>query len=87
MVRARRRDNTTLPSYGQGANEVCALSMAGIGHVFTITRVAEILGEDEDWLHEICSEMDPEDGRLSERYACPVCSLANIPSRSESCHS
>jgi hypothetical protein len=24
-----------------------------------------MLGEDEDWLHEICSEMDPEDGRLT----------------------
>jgi len=24
--------------------------MAGIGHVFTISRVAEMLG-DEDWLH------------------------------------
>ena len=38
--------------------------MAAIGHVFTITRVAEMLGEDEDWLHDICIEMDPEDGRL-----------------------
>ena len=38
--------------------------MAGIGHVFTITRVAETLGEDEDWLQDICIEMDPEDGRL-----------------------
>ena len=38
--------------------------MAGIGHVFTITRVAEMLGEDENWLHDICIEMDPEDGRL-----------------------
>ena len=39
--------------------------MAGISYVFTITRVAEMLGEDEDWLHEICTEMDPEDGRLT----------------------
>ena len=38
--------------------------MAGISHVFTISRVAEMLGEDEDWLHDICIEMDPEDGRL-----------------------
>ena len=38
--------------------------MAGIGHVFTITRVAEMLGKDEDWLHDICIEMAPEDGRL-----------------------
>jgi hypothetical protein len=39
--------------------------MAGISHVFTITRVAEMLGEDENWLHDICIEMDPEDGRLT----------------------
>ena len=39
--------------------------MAGIAHVFTITRVAEMLGEDEDWLQDICNEMDPEDGRLT----------------------
>jgi len=39
--------------------------MAGISHVFTIARVAEMLGEDEDWLHDICIEMDPEDGRLT----------------------
>jgi hypothetical protein len=38
--------------------------MAGIGHVFTIGRVAEMLGENEDWLQEISIEMDPEDGRL-----------------------
>jgi hypothetical protein len=24
-----------------------------------------MLGEDENWLHEICTEMDPEDGRLT----------------------
>ena len=23
-----------------------------------------MLGEDEDWLHDVCIEMDPEDGRL-----------------------
>lgn len=39
--------------------------MAGISCVFTISRVAEMLGEDEDWLQEICIEMDPEDGRLT----------------------
>lgn len=36
--------------------------MAAITHVFTIARVAEMLGEDEDWLHEISIEMEPEDG-------------------------
>jgi hypothetical protein len=39
--------------------------MAGISYVFTITRVATMIGEDEDWLQEICTEMDPEDGCLT----------------------
>ena len=39
--------------------------MAGISHVFTISRVAEMLGEDEDLLQEISTDMDPEDGRLT----------------------
>jgi hypothetical protein len=39
--------------------------MAGISYVFTITRVATMLGEDEDWLQEISTEMDPEDGCLT----------------------
>jgi hypothetical protein len=38
--------------------------VAATSSVFTIGRVAEILGEDEDWLDEIAVEMDPEDGRL-----------------------
>ncbi|WP_316980411.1 hypothetical protein [Shumkonia mesophila] len=36
--------------------------MAAITHVFTIARVAHLLGEDEDWLREISIEMEPEDG-------------------------
>lgn len=36
--------------------------MAAITHVFNIARVAEILGEDEDLLHDISIEMEPEDG-------------------------
>jgi hypothetical protein len=39
--------------------------MAAISYVFTIGRVAEMLGENEDWLQEISIEMDPEDGRLT----------------------
>jgi hypothetical protein len=31
-------------------------------HVTTITRVAENLGEDEDWLHDVANEMEIEDG-------------------------
>jgi hypothetical protein len=38
--------------------------LAAISHVFTITYVAKILGEDEDWLHELSIDMFPEDGRL-----------------------
>jgi hypothetical protein len=38
--------------------------MAGISYVFTISRVAEMLGEDEEWLDEISIQLDPEDGRL-----------------------
>lgn len=38
--------------------------MAGISYVFTISRVAEMLGEDEEWLDEISVVLDPEDGRL-----------------------
>lgn len=36
--------------------------MAAITHVFTIACVAEMLREDEDRLHEISIEMEPEDG-------------------------
>jgi hypothetical protein len=40
------------------------LTMAGIAHVFTISHVAKMLGEDEEWLREISINMDPEDGSL-----------------------
>jgi hypothetical protein len=39
--------------------------MAAISYVFTLARVAALLGEDEDWLHEISAELEPEDGRLA----------------------
>jgi hypothetical protein len=42
-----------------------SLTMAAIASVFTIARVAEILGEDEDWLQEISIEMMPEDGIIA----------------------
>jgi hypothetical protein len=35
-----------------------------VSHVFTIGHVAEMLGEDEDWLSEVAEGMDQEDGRL-----------------------
>jgi hypothetical protein len=38
--------------------------MAAIAHVLTLARVAELLGEDEDLLHELSIEMEPEDGMI-----------------------
>ena len=35
-----------------------------VHRVTTINRVAQDLGEDEDWLSDVASEMDAEDGRL-----------------------
>jgi hypothetical protein len=32
--------------------------------VHTIARVAEMLGEDEDWLWDVATEMDAEDGLI-----------------------
>jgi hypothetical protein len=39
--------------------------MAAPVAVFTIARVAAMLGEDEDWLSDVALEMDPEDARLT----------------------
>jgi len=44
------------------SNTAGGLTLAAITHVFTIARVAEMLGEDLDWLHDISIEMEPEDG-------------------------
>jgi hypothetical protein len=35
-----------------------------VSRVFTLSHVAEMLGEDEDWLFEVAEEMDTEDGQL-----------------------
>ena len=44
--------------------------MAAIETVYTLPLVAQMLGEDEDWLWEISCAMDPEDGILgpNEEY-------------------
>ena len=39
--------------------------MAAPSSVFTISRVAEMFGEDEDWLQDLAMQLDPEDGRLT----------------------
>lgn len=38
--------------------------MAAIAAVFTIGHVAKFLGEEEDWLWDLCITMFPEDGCL-----------------------
>jgi hypothetical protein len=45
-------------------DECGGLTVAAITRVFTIGYVAEMLGEDEDWLSDIAIDMDPEDGCL-----------------------
>jgi hypothetical protein len=32
--------------------------MGAVHHVHTVTRVAEMLGEDEDWLCDVTTDMD-----------------------------
>ncbi len=49
----------------QRAGQQRGLTMAATSHVFTIGRVAEMLGEDENRLHELSIDMFPEDGCLT----------------------
>src|SRR5207248_7097676 len=46
------------------ASGICDLRSGGLisAHVPTVNRVAEQLGEDEDWLRDVTSEMEIEDG-------------------------
>ena len=50
--------------------------MAAIPYVFTISHVAKLLGESEEWLRDICINMDPEEGCLwvigASEHACPA---------------
>jgi hypothetical protein len=43
--------------------------MAAVSHVFTIRRVAQILGRDEDLLWDLSDQLDPEDGKL---WVCDI---------------
>ena len=36
--------------------------MAAPSYAFTIARAAEMLGEAEEWLHELADQLEPEDG-------------------------
>ena len=47
-----------------GTGKPGRLIVAAISAVFTISYVANLLGEDEDWLLELSIDMFPEDGRL-----------------------
>ena len=41
-----------------------SLIVAAISALFTIGYVANLLGEDENWLHDLSINMFPEDGCL-----------------------
>ena len=47
-----------------GSAKSGGLSVAAIAAVFTMGYVANLLGEDEDWLFELSIDMFPEDGCL-----------------------
>jgi hypothetical protein len=47
-----------------GTTQSGGLILAAIAAVFTIGYVANMLGEDEDWLYELSIDMFPEDGCL-----------------------
>lgn len=47
-----------------GGAQPGGLIMAAISTVFTISYVANLLDEDEDWLFELSIDMEPEDGSL-----------------------
>jgi hypothetical protein len=47
-----------------GAAQSGGLILAAVAAVFTIGYVANMLGEDEPWLHELSIDMFPEDGCL-----------------------
>jgi hypothetical protein len=49
----------------RGSSSSGGLSLAAISAVFTIRYVPNLLGEDEDWLHELSIDMFPGDGGLS----------------------
>ena len=49
---------------GLGPAQPGRLTLAAISAVFTIGYVANLLGEDEDWLHDLSINMVPADGCL-----------------------
>ena len=55
-------DAQRLHDYRRGGLTLSSVNK--VHHVRTIARVAEMLGEDEDWLWDVASEMDQEDGLI-----------------------
>ena len=49
-------------SIGQARSGRLIMPVNKVHHVTTINRVANDLGEDEDWLSDVANEMDVEDG-------------------------
>src|SRR5436190_7271533 len=75
----RRRRQCSITRATERANiPTGGLTLSAITSVFTITYVAEMLGEDVDWLHELSIDMFSEDGCLrvsstaSARMASPA---------------
>jgi hypothetical protein len=48
--------------FRKGAHTLAPINK--VHHVHTIARVAEMLGENEDWLSDVANEMDQEDGLI-----------------------
>jgi hypothetical protein len=63
---ARRIAAVELDALGVGTLRAGSLTMHTnkVHHVTTIGRVAHDLGEDEDWLRDVASEMEIEDGLI-----------------------
>ncbi len=51
--------------------------MAAISRVFSIRRVAQMLGHDEDLLWELADQLEPEDGKIWVYDADEVETLAS----------
>jgi hypothetical protein len=49
---------------GHGSSGRLSLPVNKVHHVHTIARIAEMLGEAEDWLQDVAIEMDQEDGLI-----------------------
>jgi len=55
-------DALNIDNHGSGGLTLAPVNK--VHHVHTIARVAEMLGEDEDWLWDVANEMDQEDGLI-----------------------